>query len=178
MPGESIVGHATINNHSSNEIRTLTVSLMEKIFFRAEGGVDLTKEEDREVITCRYNQQIRPNSQTDWSDIRLEIPPVCSNTYKKGQIIEVSYVVALNFEASGFHSAKKLEIPIVIGTEPLKEKVARPEKKRPTLSYKRSFMVPSKVDLPSENDGIRGHVVESDANDFTPQYPYFNHGSF
>lgn len=185
VPGETIKCQATLNNRSRNEIKSLTVKLVEQIFFRAEGGVDLTKQVDREVASIRYMHHIRPRTQTDWDDIRLKIPPVCASTNHKGHIIEVAYALMLHFEASGIHSSKNLFIPIVIGTEPFVVKQAptavsdekNEPKKRPKLTYKHSLFGASDR-LPYEHHQVRGDVIDSDAKTFRPRYPYFHHGSF
>lgn len=154
----------------------MSVSLIEQVFLRAEGGVDLTKQVDREVVSARYTHHIRQNSTTEWADIKLEIPPVCASTNHKGHVIEIAYALVLHFEASGIHSSKSLTIPLVIGTEPFQTKDETPKRKA-KLTYKHSLFSSSSR-VPHLAEGINGHIVETNAKTFTPQYPYFHHGSF
>lgn len=117
VPGESIKFKATVNNSSTRQVKEMTFSLVQQITLLANGR---TKEFTREVNTIVCSKRIDAKSRFEWKDDMLTIPPVCSTLNNLTEILEVSYLVCLNFDATGISISTNLGIPVIIGTVPLK----------------------------------------------------------
>jgi hypothetical protein len=93
-----------LDNKSEKEIKEMSVSLKQKLKFYASSGQ--TKEETRSLTSVKYPQKISKRSLENWNNIALQVPVTVSTSNGFCRIIEVSYKVVLNFDASGVAISK------------------------------------------------------------------------
>lgn len=180
-----ITCHASVDNRSNNEIKPVTVSLVQAVTFRGVYySYEKKKHVKRNVVTTKFSQCVAPHSHEDWTHIRLLIPAVCSSTlggshHHQRRLIHVSYSLVFNFDPAGMHVSKTLTIPIVIGTVPLHvdPSVAASSVIAPPPPYScQASVFDASNDVeepPPQYDEIKGDVVESDSKTFRPHYLYF-----
>jgi hypothetical protein len=74
----------------------------------------------------------------------------------------------LNFDPSGLSMSTDLQIPIVIGTIPLRE-----QQQNSSLSQQFRYMTSVFKENFEYQEDLTGEIIESGQN-FTPIYPYYN----
>ena len=74
-------------------------------------------------MTLRYDgPKIGPRMQRNWSNVGLLIPAVCPSLLNTCRIIKIDYTLRLIVKYNGLMSiGEQLNIPIVLGTVPLKD---------------------------------------------------------
>lgn len=171
VPGEAIAFKATIDNKSNRKIKSMTVNLIQVTKFHSSSKIKTCYEN---VTKIHYPNVVSEKSFEEWSNSALLIPPVCSSSNGLCRIIEVSYQVVFNFDASGVASSKNLEIPITIGTIPLYSNDNVYSGNAP-LAYECSTFDSNPSDFSNELgiDTSRGETYESDLNSYKPFYPYY-----
>lgn len=171
VPGEAIVFNVAIDNKSNREVKEMTVNLIQVIKFHATRK---SRTCTRNVASIQFPKRIAERSMEKWDNSVLVIPPVCSSSNMTCRIIEVSYMVTFNFDASGVAVSTDITIPIVIGTIPMAIQANQMQPQLP-FTYEADMFGPNTVQMPSENDAgaDKGEMYESDANTFKPFYPYY-----
>jgi hypothetical protein len=98
----------------------------------------------------------------------LTIPPVVSSSNGLCKIIQINYYLNLNFNPSGLSMSTDLQIPVVIGTIPLKDQT-----QSNSLSQQFQYMASIFKENFDYQEDLKGEVIESGQN-FTPVYPFYN----
>ncbi len=193
VPGETLVFSATIDNKSNKEIKELKVTLRQNIRFHATSK---TKSTYRDVSVLRYPNKISQRSIEHWNNVTVQIPPIVSSSNGTCRIINVSYSIILNFDASGVAISKDVPIPITIGTIPLYDSNPNTNQILMNQNNNNNFNISpannnyngvpppptyqecmfdrdaSSSLKPDENE-LKGEIIQSDANIFKPIYPYY-----
>jgi hypothetical protein len=177
VPGENIVFSFTIENSSSRRIKSISVTLYQKIEFHAYK----TKSIFRKIAKMEFNDKIEPKSQGRWDNECLLVPSTCSSSNGLCHIIDVSYFIQFHYYTNGLVCAfyNGIKIPITIGTIPLmNEEMQSDSSSYPQYSYEPDSIIDGQgsdnnMDLPPAYDALVGEMVESNANTFKPQYPYY-----
>ncbi|RNA22081.1 Arrestin domain-containing 3, partial [Brachionus plicatilis] len=139
--------------------------------FHARGK---SKTSFRNVAVIEYPNRIRERSFENWYNSFLPIPSVCPSSNGTCRIIEISYKIVFNFDASGLSKSKDMEIPIIIGTIPLSSDHETNAPNFP-FTYEGCVFGANPVDLSNEIgiNNSRGETIESDLNSFKPYYPFY-----
>jgi hypothetical protein len=149
----------------------MKIDIIEQIKFHSTRK---TKTCLRHVAAVKFDRKISPNDTYEWTskESQLVVPPVPSSSNGTCRLIEISYYLNLNFDASGISVSTDLKIPIVIGTIPFHTEQAAMTNETNPYSFQISI-------FDSDKDGnfeeeIKGEIVESDGGNFKPFYPYYN----
>uniref|UniRef100_A0A914EDF0 Arrestin C-terminal-like domain-containing protein n=1 Tax=Acrobeloides nanus TaxID=290746 RepID=A0A914EDF0_9BILA len=119
VPGETIWAQIEVNNTSSCDIEGIEASLMELSRFHGRhSGYSVSKTHSRLVAKSRKEVNIQ-EKQTLTERISLQIPLIAPS-FNNCRIIQVDYQLEVEIDAHGFFNDNKIEIPILIGTYPLK----------------------------------------------------------
>jgi len=164
------------------------VTLRQNIKFHA---TTKTKTTYRDVSVSKYPNKISPRSIENWNNVTIQIPPIVSSSNGTCRIINVSYTIILNFDASGVAISKDVPIPITIGTIPLYD--SNPNTNQilmiqannnnqsnnfngvpPPPTYQECmFDRDTSSSLKPDEHELKGEILQSDANIFKPIYPYY-----
>ncbi len=98
----------------------MTLELIEQIRFHA---TQKTKLCTRIIAKINCPRKLDPQETFEWTnkETNLTIPPLAATTNGTSKIIDISYLLKLNFSASGVSKSKDMAIPIVIGTKPFRD---------------------------------------------------------
>ncbi|CAF0761104.1 unnamed protein product [Brachionus calyciflorus] len=168
VPGEGIVFDITVNNKSNRLISRMSVSLIQKIKFKANYRTKLSY---RTIENFRFPSSVQERSIVKWDNSVLIIPPICPTSDGRCKIIDVSYLVLFDFCASGLSLTKEMLIPIVIGTIPLRPQVERIWNDE-LISYEECKFgpYPDKISFDEEDFD---DIMETTEEKFKPLYPFF-----
>lgn len=158
--------NVTIVNQTSKEIKQMKVVLIQNLRFEAKSRV---KACTRKVVAMEFPKKVSPKTKEKWENMPLLIPSVSPSTMGKSRLIDVSYEVSLNFDATGISISTDMNIPISIGTIPLRKgDMVLP------FAYEECVFEPDPIQIKeNEQNQRRKEVIETDANTFKPLYPYY-----
>ena len=170
VPGEGIVFYVKIDNRSNRDVKRISVTLIQQIKFYA---TKKSKIERRQVASFCFPKVVNKRSFEEWGDSVLAIPSVCPTSNGFCKIIDISYFILLSFDTSGPSLSADLNIPIIIGTTPLRVRSETPNSSDPPpYSYEASDFDSNSIRI-SNDDGNNGELVESDLGSYRPIYPFF-----
>lgn len=173
VPGESIRFKVTIDNQSNRQINLVAVKLLQHLEFHATRK---SKSDRREVAILHYGNQIGSKENQTW-DGSLRIPPVCNtlNTCTTTcSIIELNYYLSLYFDVSTMSMSKDFMVPVRIGTVPIRENnIVDSIIEDPVPSYESCIYGRNSTVMPSEDNGRKGEILNSDETSFAPMYTYY-----
>lgn len=112
--------------------------------------------------------------QGKWSNAEFKIPTVCPSLLETCRIIKLGYKLTLVVNARELSMHKRLEIPIVIGTVPLKDSS---KSLSANIRYYKSVVQRKRKN--EEDEGEQEYEekirINDDDNDedFKPKYPYY-----
>jgi len=149
----------------------MKIDIVEQIKFHSTRK---TKTCSRKVATVKFHRKLNSKETYEWTnrETQLIVPPVPSSSNGTCRLIEISYYLNLNFDATGISVSTDLKIPIVIGTIPLYDQ-QRPLMSNEVNPY--SFQV--SIFENNDKDGhfgedIKGEIIESDGGNYKPYYPH------
>ena len=134
-PGENILVTAHIGNNTNKEMRRVKATLYRHVVYYAHGR---TRSRNDVVSQMHTNDPIPAGSNFEWNQQPLPIPasPPSSHTCR---IIHTDYVLGIEIVVPTFSINLHLNIPIVIGTEPLRSVYANTA--LPTIGWGQSEAV-------------------------------------
>ena len=91
----------------------MNVSLVQKIKLRANFK---SKTSYKTMENFRFPSKVYEKSIVNWKNSVLIIPPICPTSNGNSKIIDISYLVLLDFYVSGPHLVKEIAIPVTIGS--------------------------------------------------------------
>ena len=171
MPGEVLPFKVEIDNKSSREIADMSINIIQRIFFHATAKTKICV---RNVAHIKYPKRIPEKAREVWSQ-GIIIPAVCASSNGTCRIIQVNYCVLFNFNPSGIAASKDLEIPLTIGTIPLRSQSNNMQQGQVMQSLPPSFQACMFGNENSANfePASKGEIMESNSNSFMPMYPYY-----
>jgi len=98
----------------------MRLELIELIRFHAKGKTKLCT---RTIAMLHCARKIDSQETYEWTnkETNFIIPRVASTSNGTSKIIDISYLLKLNFSASGVSKSKDMPLPIVIGTMPFRD---------------------------------------------------------
>jgi hypothetical protein len=190
VPGETVVFSAMIENRTSFRLKSINVRLVQTIRFHASKIRSITQKVAKIEFQRNY---IETKSQDRWDNECLVVPLTCSTLNGLCHIIDVNYFLQLNYYADSpdCSSYSGILIPITIVTMALMNATnANDGMQRlddginhnyPQCSYEACSFDDDEnnnnKDLPPAYDALAGEMIESNANTFKPQYPYYRNFS-
>ncbi|KPJ12172.1 Arrestin domain-containing protein 4 [Papilio machaon] len=119
VPGESIALSARLVNNSRTAIKCTRAALTETIQYSAHGKV--AAKEVRELATLTHGKT-RPGGSDVWRRELLYVPPLPPTNLRGCHLIAVHYDVYFIIEPKSLEKEVKLQLPIVLGTYPFRER--------------------------------------------------------
>ena len=131
-----------------------------------------SRTEYRFVDSIKYEHFISKKSNEEWNNAAIIIPAVCSSSNGTCDIIQLKYCLVLNFDLKNFSSSTDLEIPVVIGTIPMRSENPAIQN---NFSYESDTFGnnPVAISWRDDDDGKERDVVESDVSSYKPFYPFY-----
>ena len=154
----------------------MELCLVQLIEFSARQMTKITKKKCSITVTfISYPNTIAKRKLEKWGNFKLNIPAVCSTSNGMSRLIDVSYQVLLNFDASSMAFSTDVAIPIIIGTIPIRlaDHIIDDNDPPPPYSYEPSIFGSIIFDGAANENENKDEVCESDENTFKPFYPYF-----
>jgi hypothetical protein len=111
VPGERIQFAVQIDNKSKRKIKPLKVEFYEYITFHARSK---STSRSRAIATVTNGKTIEPLKTYEWKGETFDLPPLCHTSNGLCRIIDLKYILSLNFSPSGSVSST-INIPITIG---------------------------------------------------------------
>ena len=115
-PGENILVTAHVGNDTNKEMRRLKATLYRHVVYYAEGSFSPM---NYVVSQMQTNDPIPARGNFDWNQQPLPIPPSPPSS-QTCRIIHTDYTLDIEVVVPTFSINLHLNIPIVIGTEPLR----------------------------------------------------------
>jgi len=143
VPGERIYLQATADNKADRVMNKTTVKLIQTITFHAGGRTKVC-----ETTVLEATKGSIPAGESDsWHDTALKIPVLPPSELPHCNNIHIRYIIEFRVDPSGIGFDLKLELPIVIGTIPLRSTFNsfRPS---PSSDTPTAPLLPAKPDLP------------------------------
>ena len=150
----------------------MSINIIQRIYFHA---TTKTKICVRNVAQLKYPKRIPEKSREVWSQ-GIIIPAVCSSSNGTCRIIQVNYCILFNFNPSGLSISKDLEIPITIGTIPIRNQSNNMQQGQTMPSLPQPAYQACMFGNENSNNfqpASKGEVMESNSSSFMPMYPYF-----
>ncbi|CAF0782805.1 unnamed protein product [Brachionus calyciflorus] len=170
VPGEPILFNVSVVNQTRKEIKQMKVTLMQNLRFEAKSRV---RNCTRKVASMEFPNKVGIKTTEKWNNLPILIPSVSPSTMGNSRLIDVSYELFLNFDATGVSTSTDLNVPIVIGTIPLRKGNKIGNTDLPFLLEECVFE-PDPIQIKeNEQKQKRREVFETDANTFKPLYPYY-----
>lgn len=166
VPGEGIVFDIAINNRTNKVINCMNVSLVQKIKLRANFKL---KTSFKTIENFRFPSTVQLKSVVNWKNSVLIIPPTCPTSNGNSKIIDISYLVLLDFCIPGPHLVKEMAIPITIGSVPLR--MQENQIQQATIDYEEYKYGPF-PEKKSFNIFHYEDLIEIENEKFKPLYPY------
>lgn len=177
VPGEQIIFSVYVDNQSKKAINQMKISLIQISRFHARSK---SKTVRITSISLPLPYQVESGSQQNFRDLTLVIPPVCSSSNGACRIIDVSYVLNLNYGRSGMSINADIDIPIIIGTIPSGENfigtnIDSQQASAPQLPYTFEISPPYDPSAPPMYEEVahKGEMYTNDHDTFQPSYPYY-----
>ncbi|CAF0750570.1 unnamed protein product [Brachionus calyciflorus] len=118
VPGESVIFSVSIENESNRDVLNMKVTLIQNCKFTVN---DESITDRRKLNSIEYDKRIIAKTTERWTCSSFVIPlQLCPTSDDACNLIHVSYELVLKFDSSGFSKSKKISIPIVIGTVPIR----------------------------------------------------------
>ncbi|XP_074645873.1 arrestin domain-containing protein 2-like [Tubulanus polymorphus] len=114
VPGETLHIDVEINNNSKIEIETSNVTFEQHIKLSAQGNV-------KNITACIFSISgalIKPGDSGMYHDV-IHIPPLPPSGLDGCKLIDIDYVIHVCIEPSGMYDSIDVDVPVIIGTEPL-----------------------------------------------------------
>ena len=174
--GEYLSGDVTINNQSSRDVKPPTIHLYEKLTLHAT-----TRSKTFVRAICSFNlpKSVPSGTSESFNNIGFVIPAVCPSSLPTSRIINLSYYFDLNFDASGISFSTDMQVPLTIGTIPMREESSNNgpngQYQLPTsehFNYKPNFFGPTSDSALPLAQPDKGELIESNSAAYIPQYPY------
>ncbi|CAG7732832.1 unnamed protein product, partial [Allacma fusca] len=115
VPGEYLHFVAELNNHSTRNVNSVKISLLQKITFKAN---EKSKFVTKTVCEAKGPAVGRGDSES-WSGDILKIPPIPPSKLATCRIIDVEYTLHFEMDLAGPAINLRQDIPITIGSVPL-----------------------------------------------------------
>ena len=141
------------------------LSLIQQIKLTAGNRTKVFK---REVISIQKGTKTKGKCLESWNS-SLKIFPVCPTSNGNSKIIEISYGILLNFDASGLSLSTDLNLPITIGTLPFSDTVAHETE---VVHPKRCLYDVDSVDF---DNTFQTEIFDASEEAFKPFYPYYEY---
>jgi hypothetical protein len=150
----------------------MRLELIEQIRFHSTRKTKLCT---RVVAMINFPRKLGPQDVYEWThrETPLVVPPVASTSNGTCKIIDISYLLNLNFDASGISVSTDMRIPLVIGTIPMRDQ-NQSQNDENKLSTQFKYLASIFESTGDYEEEIKGEVVESDRNNFKPFYPYYS----
>ncbi|ODM93086.1 Arrestin domain-containing protein 3 [Orchesella cincta] len=189
VPGEILEFIVELSNQSSQRVYGMKVTLMQVVKFHAEGNSKTIIRPIRQL----QGPEVEPGESEIWVEKMLKIPPIPPTRLATCRIIDVQYNLKLELALPNISLNLKDEVPIIIGTIPLRNTFANLAASTltlaPTAPENESIEAverPSYLEIPPNNEGpdergdiggkankggrTRGMSVSSEAPSFL-EYP-------
>ncbi|KAJ6219998.1 hypothetical protein RDWZM_005810 [Blomia tropicalis] len=117
VPGESISISAHIYNNCSNSVKKTCALLTETVQYTSKNRI--IQSEMRELASLEKGK-IEPNSDFQWRNELLYIPPIPPTNLRGCNLIRIQYDVYFLVIPKGAHKTIKLQLPVMMATYPLR----------------------------------------------------------
>jgi hypothetical protein len=164
VPGEDIFFDASVDNKSSRGLE-MSVRLVQLITLHTPRK---SRTWERNVAAFKYPKEIDEGKYEEWNGGVLRVPPVCNSSNGTSRCIHVSYSLLLEIDPNGPAVDLLVNIPIMIGTVPLRMDDRQMSFGQPNFQ-KSLFEASDNKDLEPE---LKGEVTSMDQN-FVPSYAYY-----
>jgi len=158
VPGETIYLNAMADNQSTKLMNKSSVELIQTITFYAQGRSKVTTTE----VFGYKRGAIEPGESDTWTDTAMRIPVLPPSNLKGCRNINIDYEIIFRVDPSGMGFDLKVELPIVIGTIPLRSTFSQferapvpPPPPQPSLPSPSAPLLPPDSDLPPSYDASK-----------------------
>ncbi|RMZ97900.1 arrestin domain-containing 3-like [Brachionus plicatilis] len=164
VPGEHIYFDVEVENRTKREVKKIKVVLMQNLTFQAKKRFHNCT---RKVTSMEFRQKIDAKKTEVFKNMKMLIPSISPSTMGCSSLIDVSYELFLNFDATGLSVSSDLNIPIQIGTMPVR-KAKMPSNLK--FEFEECVFEPNLVEIKQNK---QKQIFESNANVFKPKYPFY-----
>ncbi|CAL8118052.1 unnamed protein product [Orchesella dallaii] len=120
VPGEVLEFIVELSNQSSQRVYGMKVTLMQVVKFHAEGNSKTIMRPIRQL----QGPEVEPGESEVWVEKMLKIPPIPPTRLATCRVIDVQYHLKLELALPNISINLKDEVPITIGTIPLRDTFA------------------------------------------------------
>lgn len=118
VPGEPIIFSTFIKNQTSHSLKNAKINLIQNCKFCIDNQ---SKEIKKKISTIDYGKCIEKNSVLRWTCSEWILPQTCPSSIDQSDLAQISYELELKLEKWLYFKNKKIKIPIIVGTIPLRK---------------------------------------------------------
>ncbi|KAL5256054.1 hypothetical protein ACHWQZ_G011313 [Mnemiopsis leidyi] len=179
VPGQTVTAFASVDNKTMHSVLSTRTELVEICKYQACDQEQRTK---RVVAGCKRGPI--PRGTKDTWHVMLDIPPIPPSGLVYCQIIHLEYYIKLTVESVRLPK-QKLQIPLIIGSIPLKEDADQFEDERDTVPESLQEAFGRKAPSMQFAESVWGKTelntnqrrVSQAGNSFTPNYVLYKRTS-